>query len=251
MGQRLLAALAGFAALMLGAPSLAQAPDPANPAARFNGTWSKQTPGFRYAGQPPYLPAAQARFDAEKPQDDPGSRCTESGTARIMISPYPMQFVAMKDHLLIVSEFNHVVRRIWTDGQRAPAAELDPQWYGNPQVRWEGETMVVDTIGYKAGNYIDPAGDLMSDQMHIVERWRLTDKDHLEIAFTFDDPKIYARPWSSVQVYARKADWRLGEFSCTENNRNNPDLIGNDKAFTSTAGAQAYHTTGPEGGKAP
>ena len=219
-----------------------------NPASVFDGTWNKVTPGLRYSSSPPYRPEAQRRFDGLRPQDDPGARCTESGTARIMISPYPIQMVAMDDHLLLISEFNHVVRRIWTDAKDfPPKEEMDPLWYGNPRVRWEGQTMVVETIGYKALNYLDPAGDLMSDAMRITERWRLRDHDTLEIEFTFDDPKIYQRPWTSTQVYQRKSDWKLGEFSCTENNRNNPDDPNKEGSFTSTDAPAPYRTTGPEG----
>lgn len=217
-------------------------------AARFDGIWNKATPGLRYSSAPPYRPEAQRRFDSLKPQDDPGARCTESGTARIMISPYPLQIIARDDHLLVISEFNHVVRRIWTDATEFPRPQdMEPLWYGNPRVHWDGETMVVETIGYKAGNYIDPAGDLMSDAMRITERWSLKDADTLQIEFTFDDPNIYTRPWSSTQLYKRRPGLKLGEFSCTENNRNNPDDARNPKSLTSTEAPQRYNTTGPEG----
>ena len=205
----------------------------ANPAARFDGTWSKNPGSLRYSQSPPFTAAARAAFESLKPQDDPGARCTESGTPRIMISPYPIQIVALQNHILMVSEFNHVVRRIWTD-QTAHPAEPDPSYYGHTVVHWEGETMVVDSVGFNGANYLDPAGDPMTDAMHLVERWRLRDPDTLEIVFTFDDPKVYTAPWSSTQTYGRKPDWRLGEFSCTENNRNNPDDPRNPRNLTST-----------------
>jgi hypothetical protein len=236
------------AVLILAAPALAQSPSAGpnakNPASRFDGTWSKTPGSLRYSQNPPFTPAARTAFENLRPQDDPGARCTESGTPRIMISPYPMQIVAMDNHILLVSEFNHVVRRIWTD-RKAHPADPDPSYYGDTVVTWDGDAMVVDSVGFNGANYLDPAGDPMTSSMHLVEKWRLKDPDTLEIQFTFDDPKVYARPWTSTQTYARHADWKLGEFSCTENNRNNPDNPKNPRNLTSTDAPAAYEQGRP------
>ncbi len=217
--------------------SVAAAAD--NPASRFDGTWNKGRGSLRYSQEPPFTPAAKTKFDTLKPQDDPGARCTESGAPRIMISPYPIEVVARDNHVLIVSEFNHVVRRIWTD-QKTHSADPDPSFYGDNVVTWDGDTMVVDTVGFNGRNYLDPAGDPMSSKMHMVERWRLKDARTLEIEFTFDDPANYLRPWKSVQTFERQTDWKLGEFSCTDNNRNNPDNPQNPKNLTSTGAPAPY-----------
>ena len=215
-----------------------QAAEP-NPASRFDGIWNKAQGSLRYSQAPPFTPAAKAKFDNLRPQDDPGARCTESGAPRVMISPYPLEIVARENHILIVSEFNHVVRRIWTD-QAKHDPDPDPSFYGDNVVHWEGDTMVVDTVGFNGRNYLDPAGDPMSPSLHMVERWRLQDVDTLQIEFTFEDPKNYTKPWTSVQTYLRKSDWKLGEFSCTDNNRNNPDNPNNPKNLTSTAAPEPY-----------
>lgn len=208
------------------------------PAARFNGTWNKAPGSLSYSRNPPFTPEAKTRFENLRPQDDPGARCTESGLARMMISPYPMQIVAFDNHLLIVHEFNHVVRRIWFDLE-AHDEDPEPSFYGENVVHWEGDTMVVDTVGLNGLNYLDPTGNPQSDRMHVIERWRLTDPDTIEIEFTFDDPVYYTEPWKSVQTYKR-SDWKLNEFSCNENNRNNPDDPSNPRNLTSTEDAQAY-----------
>lgn len=209
------------------------------PAARFNGTWSRAPGSLSYSRNPPFTAEARAKFESLRPQDDPGARCTESGLARIMASPYPMQIVAFSDHLLMVSEFNHVVRRIWFDRDQH-SDDPDPSFYGENVVHWEGDTMVVDTVGLNGLNYMDPTGNPMSDQMHVVERWHLKDPDTIEVELTFDDPVNYTMPWKSVQTYQRKTGLKLGEFSCNENNRNNPDDPNNPKHLTSTDTAQAY-----------
>jgi hypothetical protein len=225
-------------------PPPKQAPSTAK-AARFDGTWNLKTPpNIRYALNPPYRPEAKAKFDAERPQDDPGSRCTESGLPRLMITVYPMQLVALKDHILLVNEFNHVVRRVWTD-KTARDPDHAANFYGDGIVHWEGDVMVVDTVGLSAKNYLDPAGDLYGPKMHMVERWSLLTPNRLAIEFTFDDPETYTQPWKSTLTYDR-VDWKLGEFSCTENNRNNPDDPKNDPAFTSTKAPAAYGTPQPK-----
>ena len=208
-------------------------PNQKNPASRFDGTWLKNSGSLRYSQNPPFTPAAKARFESLRPQDDPGARCTESGTPRIMISPYPIQVVALDNHILLVSEFNHVVRRIWTDQKEFPE-DPDPSFYGHNVVTWDGDVMVVESIGFNGKNYLDPAGDPMSDALRLKERWRLRDKDTLEIEFTFDDPKNFTRPWTSVQTYKREPNLRLGEFACNDNNRNNPDDPRIPRGFTST-----------------
>jgi len=210
-----------------------------HPAARFTGTWNKVPGSLRYSQNPPFTASARARFESLRPQDDPGARCTESGTARIMISPYPFQLVAFADHLLLVSEFNHVVRRIRLDTHEH-AADPDPTFYGDTVVHWEGDAMVVDSIGFNGRNYLDPAGDPASNRLHLIERWTLQDANTLQIEFTIDDPVNYTQPWKSVQRYARRADWRLDEFACTENNRNNPDDPANPRNLTSTDAPAAY-----------
>lgn len=229
--------------VFLAQAAIAAAP---NRAAVFDGIWLKARGSLRYSQNPPFTPEARAKFDSLRPQDDPGARCTESGTPRIMISPYPMEIVARDTHILLAHEFNHVVRRIWTDTTEHDP-DADPTFYGDTVVTWEGDTMVIDSVNFKADNYLDPAGDPMSEQMHLVERWKLVDANTLQIEFTFDDPANYTKPWTSVQTYKRQAKgFRMFEFSCNENNRNNPDDPANPKSLTSTDEAAPYERPKPK-----
>lgn len=247
MKQSFLARSGWLAALVCGAAlvSTAQAAE-TNRFSHFDGIWNKTRGSLRYSQNPPFTPAAQAAFDGLRPQDDPGSRCVESGTPRIMITPYPMEIIGRDNYILLVSEFNHVVRRIWTDTKEHDP-DADPSYYGDTVVHWEGDVMVVDSVNFNALNYLDPAGDPMSTRMRLVERWQLTDSDTLQIEFTFDDPEHYTRPWTSVQTYKRQPKgFKLGEFSCTENNRNNPDDPNNPKSLTSTDTPQPYERKRPQ-----
>jgi hypothetical protein len=125
-----------------------------------------------------------------------------------MIGPSPMEIVALNNHVLINSENFHNVRRIWTDLAQHES-DIDPGYYGESIAKWDGDTMVVDTIGLNGKNYLDSWGYPMSDAMHVVERWTLLNPDKLQIAFTFDDRKNYTAPWTSTLTYSRKSDWRL------------------------------------------
>ncbi|MDP9084065.1 MAG: hypothetical protein M3N50_09925 [Pseudomonadota bacterium] len=225
------------------APVLAQSPSAgraANPASRFDGIWMRENPELRYSDNPPLTPAAKAKFDMLRPQDDPGARCMESGVGKMMLTPSPLQMVAFDNHLLIVSEYYHNVRRIWTD-RRTHTDDPDPSFYGDSTVKWEGDTMVVDLIGFNGLNWLDPHGDPLGPKMHIVERWKLLDRDTLQIRWTFDDPDNYTHPWNSKPfVWKRSPNIRMAEMSCTENNIYDPTNPANDKNFTSTDKPEPY-----------
>jgi hypothetical protein len=235
MAVRLWAALACAGALLL-QPGLASAKTPSAPQVDFSGIWLKASPGFRYADDPPYQDWAKRKFDAERPQDDPGARCTYSSMPRIMISPYPLEIVQKPDHLLVVSEFNGVTRRIWLN-RREHQDVMGPTYQGDSYGVWEGKTLVVHTSGFNGKNYLNPSGDLMSDAMSVVERWSIArdkaGKPQLRIDFTFEDPKVYTHPWSGSQTYAWRPDIEIQESVCNDNNRNNPDNPG-PMNFTST-----------------
>ncbi|MDP9083158.1 MAG: hypothetical protein M3N50_05265 [Pseudomonadota bacterium] len=192
-----------------------------SPATQFNGTWIKKGQALQFAADPPMKPAAKAKFDALRPQDNPGARCTESGIGHMMLSPGPFEVIALDNHILIVAEYFHAVRRIWTDKKKHDE-DPDLGFYGDSVVTWDGDTMVVDSIGFNGKQWLDFVGHEMSPTTHIVERWHMKDKNTLEVGFTFEDPAIYLRPWSATFQYLRKSTWRLAENSCDEN-LNNPD----------------------------
>ncbi len=179
-GWLMAAAFSALASAAQAAPGVTPPPPPNQSAstakaAMFNGTWNLKTPpNIRYSLNPPYTPQRARRSSTANGLRMIPARCTESGLPRLMITVYPMQLVALKDHLLLVNEFNHVVRRIWTD-KTARDEDPAPKWYGDSIVRWEGDVMVVDSVNFVAKNYLDPAGDLYSPKMHIIERWSLHD----------------------------------------------------------------------------
>ncbi len=149
-----------------------------------------------------------------------------------MITVYPMQLVALKDHLLLVNEFNHVVRHIWTDKTERDE-DPTPKWYGDGVVRWEGDVMVVDSVNFVAKNYLDPAGDLYSPKM----------RDHRALVGTADpgsswpssspstDPETYTKPGRRPRP---TTEWigSSGEFAQENNRTAIPTIRATTRAFT-------------------
>ncbi len=224
------------------AADLAERRDPRVPASTPNisGVWF--TRGYQRRIRPmdgsetPWLPWTKAAFDrreaAEKagaPLFDPTASCLPSGIPRLIAAPYPIEIVQTPDTTVILYETHHLFRLIHMD-QPHPRA-VKPSFMGHSTGRWEGDTLVVDTVGLTPLTQIDEAGTLHSDALHVVERIRKTGPKTLEDVFTIDDPKAFARPWTAKREFDWRPDVRLMEYVCEENNRNAPGASGVLKNF--------------------
>jgi hypothetical protein len=123
---------------------------------------------------------------------------------------------------ILFEEFT-TFRTIYMD--RPHQEDPDPSFFGDSVGRWEGDTLVIDTIGLTTQTVVDNAGVPHSEQLHVVERLRRTGPDSLELVSTMDDPKAFTRPWSLRMEYVSVPDGRLREYYC-ENERNAPDETG-------------------------
>lgn len=182
---------------------------------------------------PPMLPWAAERFRAVREGiTDPNQQgrdemdpvitsCAPVGMPRIMVFPRAFEIIQMPGRVLMLFEWDHLVRQIYTNGQRLPE-DPDPIWLGYSTGRWNRDTLVVDTIGLTDQTWLDGVGHPHSDKLHIVERIRRVGADTLEIDFTFDDPGAYTRPWTGKVGYRRMRGWQIIEhFACE-----NKDLYG-------------------------
>ncbi|HTI67513.1 MAG TPA: hypothetical protein VL460_08235 [Caulobacteraceae bacterium] len=175
---------------------------------------------------PPYRPDWEARYQrmvaesrAGKVGADPTAKCLPPGMPRTMSTPFPFEISMEKDRVLVLFEIGGV-RRVWTDGRKHPAQDdLPITFLGDSVGRWEGDTLVIDTVGLRDDTVFDASGAPHSDQMHVVERARLASKDSLEIRMTIEDPVAFTKPWEVVRTYDRKPNWQIMEFVCEENNR--------------------------------
>jgi hypothetical protein len=175
---------------------------------------------------PPMTPWAEAKYEAagsqyhaddpDKVLSDPIFSCFPPGVPRIYLFGFPMQIVQIPGQVIILFEYDHFVRRIYTDGRPHDLSQ-GPLWMGDSIGKWEGDTLVADTIGFNDKTLIDRMGHPHSDALHLVERIRRVDHDTLEITFTVDDPKAYTKPWGAKLIFELKPDWKIMEQICEDN----------------------------------
>jgi len=175
---------------------------------------------------PPFRPEAAAIFNKtsyEKSHSDPdrgpdpAPRCLPPGVPRTGLQPFPWEVVMARDRVVIIYEYQSLVRQIFTDGRGHPK-DLDPTYMGNSIGKWDGDTFVVDTIGLNGKTWLDPKGLPSSDALHVTERYHRLDHNNLEVSYTIDDPKTYTKPWTAKKHFVLKPDWQIKEYVCAENN---------------------------------
>jgi hypothetical protein len=202
-----------------GNPQSAAAPD-------LNGVWSAPfTPDISktLGHQPPFTPYGAARFAKEDEFDDPLTKCLPIGPARgIQAGIMPFQIVQSPGVLAILFENQHTFRIIHTDGRSHPK-DYDPTWFGDSIGKWEGDTLVVDTIGIDDRTWLDTAGHEHSDQLHLIERFQKIDDNNIKWTVTFEDPKFFTAPWSITLPIARQKT-EIMSYSCEENEKDRSHL---------------------------
>lgn len=183
------------------------------------------------ANPPPLTPKYAARYkavlDSAKsgmPINDPTANCVWPGMPRLMVAPYPIEFVITPKRVLTLHEYMSQVRRIRTDGSAHPA-DLEPSYNGDSTGHWEGQTLVVDTVGLRADTMYENTGLPHSEKLRVAERIHLAGPDELVDEMTFYDPEALTRPWTAEWHYRRRRDWRVLDYVCDENNRN-PNIGG-------------------------
>ena len=155
----------------------------------------------------------------------------------IMGQPYPMEFLLTPGQVTIVIEAYNQIRHIYTDG-RPLSADPDPTFYGTSIGHWEGDTLVVETVGLAQV----PRGITFpySDKLKIVERFKLTAPDTMTIETTIIDPEALTAPYSmGSRSLTRHRNWTLAEYICEENNRNSVDEQGKERVNLANPNASA------------
>jgi hypothetical protein len=218
-----------------GATALAQpAPDAAAYAAlaklpEIAGLW-EMTFGGGPRGAPPegpsFTPAYAARLKSYQEaqargeiQDSPAANCVPPGMPGVMTQPYPIDILVTPGKITILAEAYAQWRQIFTDGRKHPD-DPDLTYNGHSIGHWEGDTLVVDTVGFTTDTALGGFGMRHSDKMRIVERIKLAAPDRLEIQTSITDAEALTKPWVSTRVFGRHRDWTLAEYVCQQNNRN-------------------------------
>jgi hypothetical protein len=180
--------------------------------------------------RPPLTPWGQARFDAAVPfmgpravagkENNPSLRCEPESVPKSLILPNPFEIVQIPGRVFMFFEEFHLWRTIWTDGRPLPK-NPDPSYLGYSVGKWEGDTFVVDTIGFNDRPWVDSFGNPRSEQMHLTERYRRLNRDTLEMQIITDDPKAYTSTWiSAPRLFKFEPGWEIGEFFCVIDEEN-------------------------------
>lgn len=171
----------------------------------------------------PLLPAAAKLMSERLAKDDPEANCLPTGVPRI--APYPWTFANAPGRLFILFEGNiHSYRQVFMDGRSHPT-DLNPSWYGHSVGRWEGDTLVIDTVGFNDKFWFDFRGHPHTERLHTVERYTRPDYGTLVNAITIDDPGAYAKPFT-VTFSAHLFEGDIIEYICQENENSRQHLQG-------------------------
>jgi hypothetical protein len=127
--------------------------------------------------------------------NDPMSRCLPPGIVRLEVFPLFRKMIQVPGLLVILNEQNASYRQIFTDGRPLPV-DPNPSWNGYSSGKWEGDTLVVQTTGFRDALWLDTGGSPLTDAARVTERFRRANYGTLEIAITIDDPKAYTKPWT-------------------------------------------------------
>src|SRR5438093_6653689 len=176
-------------------------------------------------GEEPMRPEA-ARLFAQRGQthgkDIPTSHCLPGGVPfSTLIAPFKM--IQTPVEIVMLLEDNNPPRQIYTDDRKLPA-NPELMWMGYSVGKWEGDTLVVDSIGFNDRTWLDGFGHPHSESMHIIERFRRTNFGHMDVEVTIDDPKMYTRPFAVKFPVHLLPDTDTLESVCAENERDRPHL---------------------------
>ena len=182
--------------------------------------------GYELPGGLPYQPwladLVQQRT-ANQAKDDPHIRCLPDLFLRAYGLPHYVKFVQTPGLLLMLNEMNGLYRQVFADGRPLPKDPM-PSWQGYSSATWSGDTLVIDTIGFRDDLWIDWDGSVITEAAKLREQIRRPDFGHLEIEVTVDDPKAYTKPWTVTLRQQFASDVELVDEICAENEKDSQHL---------------------------
>jgi hypothetical protein len=154
---------------------------------------------------------------------DPEGYCLPPGGPRMMVTPYPMEIIQLPEQKRIIMTFEgatHIWREIYMDGREHPRDDaLNPTYLGHSIGHWEGDTLVVDVVGFNENSWLDPLGHPHTGMLHLIEKFTRTNKNTLHYEATIDDPGAYTKPWTVSWDIGWRANGESTEYICQENNK--------------------------------
>jgi len=174
----------------------------------------------------PFQPWAAAVYDYNSKNNskyDPEGYCLPPGGPRLMATPYPAEIIQLPEQkrvLMIFEGATHIWREIYMDGRPHPAGDaLNPTYLGHSVGHYEGDVLVVDTVGFNEATWLDYFGHPHTDRMHVVERFTRPNKNTLHYEALIDDPGAYTKSFKVAWDIPWRANAELTEYICQENNK--------------------------------
>jgi hypothetical protein len=173
----------------------------------------------------PWAAELRARRTADNSKDNPDAHCLPLGNMQLHTHPQPRKIIQTPDVIVILYEGNAGIRQIFTDGRPLPQNDPQPWWFGYSIGRWEGDTLVAETTGFRDGGWLDVGGSPLTDAAKITERFTRASYGRLEIGITVEDAKAYTRPWTVTLEHNIMLDTELIEFVCLENEKSTKHFV--------------------------
>ena len=195
----------------------------------FNGVWQRPyVPDMAASsrdgsqlgpGTLPFTPEYAKKFKEYDPAKfDYTGHCLPQGLTRSMNSPFPIRIVQTPAIFTILYEAWNVFEVVPTDGRSLPQ-NPDPLWAGSQTGHWDGDTLVVESIGFNERTDLGTVGHPHSVALRAVERFPRTGEKQISYDVTMDDPKAFTKPWKNTRIFTFRPDWEIMEYSCEENNK--------------------------------
>jgi hypothetical protein len=202
------------------------APRTASGKVDFSGVWSRpfvpdmtmDTPNQKGTATLPFTAWGEAewkKYDAA--EGDYTGACLPFGMMRSINSPGPVQIVQNDAYVALLFETNNWFTAVPIDGRKH--RDEPATWFGDSVGRWEGDTLVIDTVNFNGKTRLDTIGHPHSDQLHVVQRFSRPDRGHINYEVTIEDLKTYTAPWKNTRTFTLRPDWEIMEYSCMENNK--------------------------------
>ncbi len=168
----------------------------------------------------PYQPwAAQKVVESYNRRgiDDPVGLCLPPGIPRInLVGLFPFEIVQTPRRIVVLYEYMNVFRLIPLTAKHSE--DMVPTYMGDSIGRWDGDTLVVDTVGFNDKTWLTGTGTFHSDSLHVIERYTRVDRDQINYDVTMEDPKVFTGPWTFHTTIMLREGTRVQEYVCPENN---------------------------------